>query len=93
MNKYLNLLHRYINHARHNPNLLLKQPVMIGQKLRIGFVAKRTIQREEELFFNYCIKDKEIGWLDADAKKIATTLQDGMYKTSLYVCVLNFVKM
>jgi len=83
LDKQIFKLIRYINHAHHHPNLLLMKPVMI-EKLRIGFVAKRTIQQEEELFFNYYIKDKDIEWLDADAKKIATTLQDGIYKALLH---------
>ncbi|XP_065919567.1 uncharacterized protein [Dysidea avara] len=67
---------RYINHASHHPNLRLMQPVLIGQQLRIGFIALKMIQKGDELFFNYHIKDKDIEWRNADAKKIGTTLQD-----------------
>lgn len=72
---------RYINHARKHPNLLLKQPVMIGkpphQRLRIGLVAKGKINRGEEQFFDYGIRDKDIPWLKADAKLIGTTFHKG----------------
>ena len=56
------------------------QPVLIGQQLRIGFIALKMIQKGDELFFNYHIKDKDIEWRNADAKKIGTTLQDGKCK-------------
>jgi len=75
---------RYINHARHHPNLRLMHPVMIGEKLRIGFVALRSIRQDEELFFNYCIKDKDLEWLKTDAKRIASTMQDGTCKVLLF---------
>ena len=69
---------RYINHARQNCNLVLQQPVKIGEPpnshLKIGFVAKKDIKAGEELFFNYGIKDPGLPWLATDAKKIATTL-------------------
>ena len=53
------------------------QPVMIGDKLRIGFVALKAIKKGEELFFDYGIRGKEIQWQNTNAKKIATTLQVG----------------
>jgi len=59
-------------------------PAMVGEKLRIGFVANKSIQKGEELFFNYCIKDKDLEWLKTDAKKIASTIQDGAYKILLF---------
>ena len=69
---------RCINHTRRNCNLVLQQPVKIGEPpndhLRIGFVAKRDVKAGEELFFNYGIKDPDLPWLATDAKKIATTL-------------------
>ena len=73
---------RFINHARHNPNLLLKKPVWIGTlqngRLRIGLVAKRKILKGQELFFDYGIKDKDLPWLETDAKKICVTINEGM---------------
>ena len=69
---------RYINHAAKNGNLQKMQPVMIGtppnSRLRIGFVAKREIAKGDELFFDYGIRDKDISWLQDDAKSIAITL-------------------
>lgn len=49
-------------------------PIPIGDKmrLRIGFVAKKTIKKHEELFFDYGVRDSTIPWLRSDAKKIAT---------------------
>ena len=72
---------RYINHARRNTNLIMKQPVMVGtppnRKLRVGLVAKHHIKSGEELFFDYGIKDPKIPWLNSDAKKIGTTIDKG----------------
>ena len=55
------------------------KPVMVGeppsQRLRIGFVARRSIARGDELFFNYGVKDKNLPWLTANAKESATTLK------------------
>ena len=72
---------RYINHARRNTNLILKQPVMVGtppnRKLRVGLVAKHHIKSGEELFYDYGIKDPQIPWLKSDAKKIGTTIDEG----------------
>ena len=71
---------RYINHARHNANLLLKKPVWIGTQtngwLRIGLVAKCHILRGQELFFDYGIKDDSIPWLKTDAKKIGIMINE-----------------
>ena len=73
---------RYINHAAKNPNLILKQPLMVGKppnkRLRIGFVAKSAIKKGHELFFDYGIKDKDLPWLTTDAKKVAITLDQGI---------------
>ena len=72
---------RYINHARRNPNLILKRPVMIGRppkrRLRIGLVAKCHIKKGTELFFDYGIQDDDFPWLQCDAKKIGTTYDQG----------------
>lgn len=53
------------------------KPVMIGDKLRIGFVALKAIKKGEELFFDYGIRGEGILWQNTNAKKIATTMQDG----------------
>lgn len=62
---------RYINHACRNTNLLLMKPVMIGGRLRIGFVAKRHIAKGEELFYDYGIRDRDIPWLKSDGRVLA----------------------
>ena len=53
--------------------------IMVGeslsQRLRIGFVARQSIARGEELFFNYGVKDKNLPWLTTNAKEVATTLK------------------
>ena len=81
---------RYINHASAHYNLVLMKPVMVGdppsERLRIGFVARRYINKGEELFFNYGIKDKQLPWSTTNAKKAATTLQK-INSTSKQVCV------
>ena len=70
----------YINHASKHCNLVKMKPVMIGNppdnRLRIGFVAKTTIKKGEELFFDYGIRDSAIPWLVSDAKKIGTTVTE-----------------
>ena len=67
---------RYINHASRNNNLVLMKPVMIGDKdcrrLRIGFSAKKAIQKGEELFFDYGIRKKDIPWTITDGKKFGS---------------------
>ena len=69
---------RYINHCSKNCNLVKMQPVMVGEppenRLRIGFCARRRIEKGVELFYDYGIRDKEIPWLISDAKKIGTTI-------------------
>lgn len=69
---------RYINHCSKNYNLLKMQPVMVGEppenRLRIGFVAKKRIEKGEELFYDYGVRDPEIPWLISDAKHIGTTI-------------------
>ena len=62
---------RYINHASRNTNLVLMKPVRIGERYRIGFVAKHNIREGDELFYHYGINDPEIPWLISDAKKMA----------------------
>ena len=64
---------RYINHASRNTNLIVKKPVYMTGRLRIGFVAKRNIVAGEELFYDYGIRDKEIPWLISDAKAMVQT--------------------
>ena len=60
---------RYINHASKNQNLQLMQPIFVAGKVRIGFVAKTTICKGDELYFDYGIRRKDIVWLTTDAKK------------------------
>ena len=71
---------RYINHASRNCNLVKMKPVMVGippnNRLRIGFVAKMAIKKEEELFFDYGVRDPAIPWLVTDAKKVGTTISE-----------------
>ena len=50
-------------------------PIMINDRIRIGFVAKKEIKRGEELFFSYGVKDKTLPWLKTDARAAGTTLQ------------------
>ena len=40
-----NNYNRYINHAHVNYNLIVMPPIMTGEKLRIGFVAKQNISK------------------------------------------------
>ena len=51
-----NSLGRLINHSKKGANLLLRKPIEVRGKLRIGFIAKRDIQRNEELLFDYCLE-------------------------------------
>lgn len=44
---------RLINHSKKRANIILRQPVEIDGKLRIGFLAKRDIKRGEELRYDY----------------------------------------
>ena len=44
---------RFINHSKKRANLLLRNPIQVRGRLRIGFIAKRAIKAGEELFFNY----------------------------------------
>ena len=46
-----NTLGRLIIHSKRQANLLLRKPIEVRGKLRIGFVAKRDINKHEELFF------------------------------------------
>jgi len=43
------------------------KPVMIGDKLRIGFVALKAIKKGEELFFDYGIRGEGILWQNTNA--------------------------
>ena len=63
---------RYINHASRNTNLVLMKPVRIGERYRIGFVARYSIQKGDELFYHYGIRDPDIPWLISDARKMAS---------------------
>lgn len=67
---------RYINHASRNCNLILMRPVVTGmedhRRLRIGFVAKNTIEKGDELFYDYGIRDKDLPWTVSDAKKMTS---------------------
>lgn len=69
---------RYINHAAKNCNLILKQPLMIKGKLKIGLVARSFIRKGDEIFFDYGIRDKDIPWLKTDAKEVGITIDQGI---------------
>jgi len=68
---------RYINHASKNANLLKMRPVVTQiknrSKLRVGLTAIRHIKKDEELFFDYGIRDKELPWTITDAKNLPGT--------------------
>ena len=52
---------RYINHAHSSQaNLKLFQPIMVREKWRVAFLAKRKILAGEELGFDYGVKQ---GWM------------------------------
>ena len=51
-----NSMGRLINHSRKHANILLRKPIEIRSKLRIGFIAKRDIKANEELLFDYDLK-------------------------------------
>ena len=57
-----------------NPNAASDDWRATKCQLKIGFVAKREISVEEELFYDFGIKAPDIPWIKADAKKLATTL-------------------
>ena len=59
---------RFINHASRNNNISLIKPIRIGERLRIGFVAKCNIRQGDELFYDYGVRDEEIPWLVSNAK-------------------------
>ena len=69
---------RYINHAAKHFNLILKQPLMIKGKLKIGLVARSFIKKGEELFFDYGVRDKDLPWLKTDAREVGVTLDQGI---------------
>ena len=46
-------LGRLINHSKKHANILLRPPLEVEGKLRIGFIAKRAILEGEELFYDY----------------------------------------
>ena len=43
-------------HSRKHANILLRKPIEVRSKLRIGFIAKRDIKANEELLFDYDLK-------------------------------------
>jgi len=57
-----------------NPNAASDDWRATKCQLKIGFVAKREISVEEELFYDFGIKAPDIPWIKTDAKKLATTL-------------------
>ena len=64
-------LARLINHSRRRANILLRKPIEIRGKLRIGFIAKRDIHSGEELLFDY------------DLASYSTAELPGWYKESM----------
>ena len=74
---------RLINHSKKNANILLRKPIEIRGKLRIGFVAKRNISKGEELLYDYDLESysrKELpSWYiqgDCDAEEDHATEED-----------------
>ena len=65
---------RYINHASKNANLLKMRPVVTGvgkkRKPKVGFTAVCHINKGDELFFDYGIRNKELPWTYTDAKTL-----------------------
>ena len=65
---------RYINHASKNANLLKMRPVVTGvgkkRKPKVGFTAVCHINKGDELFFDYGIRNKELPWTNTDAKTL-----------------------
>ena len=51
-----NSMGRLINHSKKHANILLRKPIEVRSKLRIGFIAKRDIKANEELLFDYDLK-------------------------------------
>ena len=51
-----NSMGRLTNHSKKHANILLRKPIEVRSKLRIGFIAKRDIKANEELLFDYDLK-------------------------------------
>lgn len=49
---------RYINHVPRGFNLKLKGPYFIRNKWRVGFVAVRDVEAEEELCYDYGLRSE-----------------------------------
>ena len=81
-------IRRYMNHGHVNYNLIVTPPIMTGEKLRIGFVAKQNISKGDEMFWNYGLNDKSFPWLSSNAKLIGTKLQNGKHCGAL--CIITY---
>ena len=74
-----NSMGRLINHSKKHANILLRKPIEVRSKLRIGFIAKRDIKANEELLFDYdlksyCSSELPDWYLEKTEDPVTTTL-------------------